>query len=67
MANKKRTSPVTPAQIIAARGSMSQAAAAALAGCSLRQWQYFEAGEVAMQPAVFNEFCRLKNSPCNTQ
>jgi len=67
MANKKRTSPITPAQIKEARGGMSQSAAASVAGYSLRQWQNFEAGEVAMSSAAFNEFCRVKNTNCITQ
>lgn len=62
MANKKRTSPITPAQIKEARGAMPQVVAANLAGYSPRQWQYFESGKVAMSSAAFNEFCRLKNN-----
>ena len=56
MANKKRTSSVTPAQIIEARGPLSQTQAAELMGYSLRQWQYFEAGKVQMSDAVFTAF-----------
>jgi hypothetical protein len=59
MANKKRQSNVTPAQIIAARGALSQSAAAQLVGLSLRQWQYFESGTVSMSDAVFAAFQRL--------
>lgn len=67
MANKKRTSPITPAHVIAARGNMSQTAAAELAGYSRRQWQNFESGDVAMSSAAYNEFLRVKNSTCKAQ
>jgi hypothetical protein len=53
MANKKRTSSVTPEQIVAARGAWTQREAAAAMGYSERQWQYFEAGTVSMSEAVF--------------
>lgn len=53
MANKKRTSGVTPSQIIAARGALSQTQVAKIVGLSLWQWQYFEAGTVSMSNAVF--------------
>ena len=56
MANKKRTSDITPLQIIAARGALSQTQAAKIVGLSLRQWQYFEAGTVSMSDAVFFTF-----------
>lgn len=49
MANKKRESNVTPAQIIAARGNMSQRAAAALLGVSLRTWTNWESGTTSMR------------------
>lgn len=62
MANKKRTSPITPEQVIATRGDMSQVAAAELAGYSRRQWQNFESGAVAMPSSAYNEFVRLKNN-----
>lgn len=62
MANKKRTSTITPAQIKEARGAMSQPVAAKLADYSLRQWQNFESGAIAMPVSAFNEFCRLKNN-----
>lgn len=56
MANKKRTSGVTPSQIIATRGALSQTQAAKIVGLSLRQWQYFEAGTVNMSDAVYFAF-----------
>lgn len=56
MANKKRESSVTPAQIIAARGALSQTAAAALLGLSLRHWRNYETGSHAMKERDFEFF-----------
>ncbi len=57
MANKKRTSAVTAAQIRELRGPMSQTAASHLCGICVRSWRNHELGKVAMSQAVFNE-CR---------
>lgn len=50
-----------PADILAARqaANLSQTAAAALIGKTLRAWQYWEAGERKMDPALFELF-RIK-------
>lgn len=53
MANKKRTSNVTPEQVIEMRGRLTQTQAAKLLGYSLRQWQNFEWGRVAMSDAMY--------------
>lgn len=71
MANKKRQSSVTPAQIIAARGALSQTAAAALIGKPLKTWQNWEAPAESpshrnMDPALFELFL-LKITPHNTR
>lgn len=49
MANVKRTSAITPAQIIAARGRRTQVQAAELLGLSLRQYRNYEKGVTAMR------------------
>jgi putative transcriptional regulator len=49
-----------PAQIRAARGELSQTAAAALVHAKLRTWQQWEAGDRRMHPA-FWELFQLKS------
>lgn len=49
MANKKRVSSVTVAQIIEARGQLTQGQAAEALGVSLRTWSGWERGERTMR------------------
>lgn len=58
MPKPKRTSSVTPEQIIAARGDLTQEQAAQLIGISRRAWQNMECGNVAMSETTFVEFKR---------
>ena len=56
MADKKRASPVTAAQVKKARGSLTQIEAAEASGISRRALQTYESGEVAMSEADFEYF-----------
>ena len=56
MADKKRTSPVTAAQVKKARGSLTQIEAAEASGISRRALQTYESGDVAMSEADFEYF-----------
>jgi transcriptional regulator with XRE-family HTH domain len=56
MADKKRISPVTAAQVKKARGSLTQIEAAEASGISRRALQTYESGEVAMSEATFEYF-----------
>lgn len=54
MANIKRNSPVTPAQVVAARGGRTQRQAAELLGVSLRQFRNYEIGVTAIRERDFH-------------
>lgn len=54
MANVKRKSGITPAQVVAARGERTQQQAAAMLGVSLRQWRNYETGVTAMRERDFH-------------
>ena len=56
MANIKRTSTVTAADIKAVRGSLTQVEAAELIGIKRTAYQSYERGTVAMTEAVFEYF-----------
>lgn len=64
MANKKRISSITPAQIIDTRNAvgLSQTTAAALMQYSERQWRNFETGKTAMSEAIFNSFQQMSRN-----
>lgn len=46
----KRTGDITPDQVIAARGDRTKKAMAELLGVSVRQYQKYENGQVAILP-----------------
>lgn len=54
MANVKRNSPITSAQVVAARGGRTQQQAAELLGVSLRQFRNYETGVTAMRERDFH-------------
>jgi len=56
MANIKRTSTVTAADIKAVRGSLTQVEAAELIGIKRTAYQSYERGTVAMTEAAFEWF-----------
>jgi hypothetical protein len=59
MADKKRTSTVTAADIKTVRGELTQIEAAKLVPCSRRAYQSYESGTVAMSEATFEYFKKM--------
>lgn len=59
MADKKRTSTVTAANIKAVRGSLTQKQAWELLGISKTSYQSYERGTVAMSEATFEYFIKM--------
>jgi hypothetical protein len=54
MPNVKRKSTITPAQVVAARGTRTQQQAADLLGVSLRQFRNYETGVTAVRERDFH-------------
>ena len=47
----------TPAEVREARGRLTQRECAAVLGVTIRTWQHYEAGTVAMRPEQLHLFC----------
>jgi hypothetical protein len=62
MPNVKRNSPITPEQIIEARGTLTQRQAADLLSVSIRQWRNYETGVTAMRERDFHSLLVLRRS-----